>query len=195
MFVDAGGIASPVCVEYTMVLTDPFSHFPLNITVEAEGTTREYIREPDCFAVYGQVSSTLTPAVLYSFGDPPISVCRGEAAAISALPSDLTVTPVYRLGLNGPQGVPSGRVFIRFKDTVQVKERQQELNACGYSISEELSYAPHAAWLQSVDGNIATALQTFAKLRALRDVILVEPQMLMRPVRRSSNDSSSDLLR
>lgn len=193
MFVGGCGIVWPVCVEYTMVSTDPFSHFPLNMTVEADGGARQYIRERDCFAIHGPVPSPLISSVLYSFGDPAISVCRGAASALSTLPADLTITPVYRLGRNGPQGVPSGRVFIRFKDTVQVKERQQELTACGYFISETLSYAPHAAWLQSMDGNIATALCAFAKLRTLRDVVWVEPQMFMRPGMRSADDSRSNL--
>jgi len=167
-----------------MVLNDLFSHFPLRMTVEAEGITRVYVRELDCFAVHGAVPPALTSAVLYSFEDPVINVCRGEVSIISALPSDLALTPVYRLGPNGPQGVPSGRVFIRFPEQVPVEERRSELKACGFFISEPLSYAPHAAWLQSIDGNIATALNGFAKLRALQDVVLVEPQMLMRRVQR-----------
>jgi len=167
-----------------MVLNDPFSSFPLMMTVEADGVSRDYVREPDYFAVHGSVPSALATAVLYSFEDPVIHVCRGEISTVPALPSDLTVTPVYRLGPNGPQGVPSGRVFIRFEEQVHVEERRQELKTCGFFISEPLSYAPHAAWLQSMDGNIATALNGFAKLRALQDVVLVEPQMLMRRVQR-----------
>lgn len=167
-----------------MVLNDLFSHFPLRMTVEAEGVTREYIRESDCFAVHGPVPPALTTAVLYSFEDPVINVCRSEVSIISALPSDLALTPVYRLEPNGPQGVPSGHVFIRFRSQVPVEGRRQELNACGFSIRESLSYAPHAAWLQSMDGNIATALHGLAKLRALNDVVLVEPQMFMRRVQR-----------
>jgi hypothetical protein len=167
-----------------MDLNDPFSHFPLRIRVEAEGVARDYVRESDCFAVHGPVPPALTTTVLYSFEDPVINVCRGEISTVSALPSDLTVTPVYRLGSHGPQGVPSGRVFIRFRSQVHVEGRRQELKAWGFFISEPLSYAPHAAWLQSLDGNIATALNGFAKLRALQDVVLVEPQMLMRRVQR-----------
>lgn len=167
-----------------MVSSDPLSHFPLSMTVEAEGVTREYIRESDCFAVHGPVPPALTTSVLYSFEDQAINVCRGKVSATSALLSDLTVTPVYRLGPNGPQGVPSGRVFIRFQSQVPVEGRRQGLEACGFFISEPLSYAPHAAWLQSMDGNIATALNGFAKLRTLEDVVLVEPQMLMRRVER-----------
>jgi len=167
-----------------MVLNDPFSHFPLRMRVEDEGVARDFVRESDCFAIHGPVPSALTKAVLYSFEDPVINVCRGEVSAMAAFLSDLTVTPVYRLGPNGPQGVPSGRVFIRFRSQVSVEGRRQELEACGFFISEPLSYAPHAAWLQSKDGNIATALNGFAKLRALQDVVLVEPQMFMRRVQR-----------
>jgi len=174
-----------------MVLNDPFFHFPLRMAVDAEGVCRVYVREPDCFAVHGPVPPTLTRAVLYSFEDPVINVCRGGASIISALPSDLTVTPVYRLEPNGPQGVPSGRVFIRFQPQISVEERRQELNACGFSIRESLSYAPHAAWLQSRDGNIATALHGVAKLRDLSDVVLVEPQMFMRRMKRPSDEFPS----
>lgn len=172
-----------------MGVNDPLSRFPLKLTVEAEEVSRDWVREPDCFAVHGPVPPALIRAVLYSFDDPIINVCRGGVSSVSALPLDLIVTPVYRLGTKGPQGVPSGRVFIRFQSQVTVEERRQELETCGFLVDELLSYAPHAAWLLSKDGNIATALNGFAKLRALRDVLLVEPQMLIRRGKRSPDDS------
>ncbi len=175
-----------------MALNDPLSHFPLRMTVEAQAVSRAYVRESNCFAVHGPVPPALTTSVLYSFDDPVINVCRGEASVLSALPANLTLTPVYRLEPNGPQGVPSGKVFIRFQSQVPVEGRQQELEACGFSIRESLSYAPHAAWLRSRDGNIATALNDIAKLRDLNDIELVEPQMLMRRVQRLSDDSPSN---
>jgi hypothetical protein len=175
-----------------MGVNDPLSRFPLKLTVEAEDVSRDWVCEPDCFAVHGPVPPALTTAVLYSFDDPIINVCRGGVSTVSALPPDLTVTPVYRLGTKGPQGVPSGRVFIRFRTHVPVEERRQELETCGFFVDELLSYAPHAAWLLSKDGNIATALNGFAKLRALPDVLLVEPQMLIRRVKRSPDDSMSN---
>jgi hypothetical protein len=167
-----------------MGVTDPLAHFPLKITVEAEDISRDYVREPDCFAIHGPLPPALNTAVLYSFDDPIINVCRGEISAAAPLPSGLIVTPVYRLGSNGPQGVPTGRVLIRFQSGVPVEGRRQELKACGFSILETLSYAPHAAWLQALDGNIAAALNGFEELRALRDVALVDPQMLMRRMER-----------
>lgn len=181
------GLASHSFVEWLMALNDPFSHFPLRMRVEAQALSRVYVRESDCFAVHGPVPPALNTSVLYAFDDPVINVCRGEVPALQGLPSDLIVTPVYRLEPNGPQGVPSGNVFIRFRPQVSVEGRQPEIEACGFSIRESLSYAPHAAWLRSQDGNIATALHGIAKLRDLNDVELVEPQMLMRRVQRSSN--------
>ncbi|MDR4459537.1 MAG: hypothetical protein MRJ67_03310 [Nitrospirales bacterium] len=186
------GLASHSFVEWLMVLNAPFSRFPLRMRVEAQALSRVYVRESDCFAVHGPVPRALTTSVLYSFDDPVINVCRGEVSALSGLPSDLIVTPVYRLEPNGPQGVPSGNLFIRFRSQVSVESRQPEIEACGFSIRESLSYAPHAAWLRSQDGNIATALNGIAKLRDLNDVELVEPQMLMRRVRRSSNAPPSN---
>ncbi|HNP30086.1 MAG TPA: hypothetical protein PKK23_13645 [Nitrospirales bacterium] len=171
-----------------MALNDPFFHFPLSMTVVAQTVSRVYVRESDCFAVHGPVRPALATSVLYSFDDPVINVCRGEVSDISTFPADLTLTPVYRLEPNGPQGVPSGKVFIRFQSHVPVEGRRQELEACGFLIHESLSYAPHAAWLQSQDGNIATALHGMAKLRDLNHIELVDPQMLMRRVQRSPDD-------
>jgi hypothetical protein len=186
------GLASYSFVEWLMAVNDPFSHFPLRIKVEAQALSRVYVRESDCFAVYGPVPSALATSVLYAFDDPVINVCRGEVPALSGLPSDLIVTPVYRLEPNGPQGVPTGNVFIRFRLKVSVEGRQKDIEACGFSIRESLSYAPHAAWLRSQDGNIATALNGIAKLRDLIDVELVEPQMLMRRMQRSPDGPPSN---
>lgn len=187
------GFASHSFVEWLMAVNDPFSHFPLRMRVEAQALSRVYVRESDCFAIHGPVPPALITSVLYAFDDPVINVCRGEVPALSGLPSDLIVTPVYRLEPNGPQGVPSGNVFIRFRSQVSVEGRQPEIEACGFYIRESLSYAPHAAWLRSQDGNIATALNGIAKLRDLNDMELVEPQILMRRVQRSSDGSLSNV--
>jgi hypothetical protein len=186
------GLASHSFVEWQMALNDPFSHFPLRITVEAQAVSRVYLRESDFFAVHGPVPPALTGSVLYAFDDPVINVCRGEGSVLSSLPSDLMLTPVYRVEPHGPQGVPSGNVFIRFKSQIPVERRREEIEACGFSIQESLSYAPHAAWLRSQDGNIATALHGIAKLLNVSDIELVEPQMWMPQVRRSSDESPSN---
>ena len=186
------GLASHSFVEWLMAVNDLFPAFPLRMRVEAQALSRVYVREFDCFAVHGPVPSALTTSVLYSFDDPVINVCQGQAADLAEFPSDLIVTPVYRLESDGPQGVPSGNVFIRFRSQVSVEGRQKEIEACGFSIRVSLSYAPHAAWLRSQDGNIATSLNGIAKLRDLNDVELVEPQMLMRRVGRSSDGPPSN---
>ena len=148
--------------------------------MKAEGVSHDYSCETNCFAIHGPLPQALTASVLFSFDNPDITVCRGDISTVSTILADCTVTPVYRLGQNGPLGVPTGRVFIRFQSSVRVSERRDELYACGFTIQETLSYAPHAVWVQSTDGKIATALNSLEKLHALRDVMLVEPQMLMR---------------
>ncbi|GJL60144.1 MAG: hypothetical protein NPIRA03_30010 [Nitrospirales bacterium] len=175
-----------------MALKDPFSDFPLRMRIETQALSRVYVRESDCFAVHGPVPPALTALVLYSFDDPVINVCRGEVPALSGFPSELILTPVYRLEPNGPQGVPSGNVFIRLRSQVPVEDRQPDIEACGFCIRESLSYAPHAAWIRSQDGNIATALNGIAKLHDVHDMELVEPQMLMIRVPRSSDGSPSN---
>jgi hypothetical protein len=163
-----------------MGLNDPLASFPQRMTVTIEGRSRDYYRESDCFAIHGALPPALTTAVVFSFEDPDITVCRGHLSSIATIPADRIITPVYRLGQKGPQGVPTGRIFIRFQSSVRVLERLEDLQSCGFTIQETLSYAPHAAWLRSMDGRIDTVLNSYQALQGLCGVMVVEPQMLMR---------------
>ena len=55
--------------------------------------------------------------------------------------------------------------------------RADELRDLGYRITQMLSYAPNAGWLEAVDG-ADSALQNIAGVEKLRDVVNVEPQLL-----------------
>jgi hypothetical protein len=167
-----------------MAVSNPFSRFPQKMRVETQNEIREYDREADSFAIHGPVPPALIPLVVYSFAAPEIHVCRGNVSYAAFVSPEQIITPVYRLGMQGPQGVPTGKVLIRFMSQVSVETRRSDIQACGFFISESLAYAPFAAWLEHEDKHIATALNEFAKLRAISDVELVEPQMLMRAVRR-----------
>jgi hypothetical protein len=87
------------------------------------------------------------------------------------------VTPVYS-GPTGGIAVPTGRVFVRFRDDVAVSARADELKRAGYRIAKTLPYAPNAAWLEADDGRVATALRNIGRLETLGDVVTVEPQLL-----------------
>jgi hypothetical protein len=87
------------------------------------------------------------------------------------------VTPVYS-GPTGGIAVPTGRVFVRFRDDVAVGARADELKRAGYRIAKTLPYAPNAAWLEADDGRVATALRNIARLEALGEIVTVEPQLL-----------------
>ncbi len=94
------------------------------------------------------------------------------------------LSPVYTLHPGGSMAVPTGQVFIRFADGVNVEERREEIETAGYKIAQKLDYAPNAAWLRASSGSIAEALSGIDKLQKLKDVENVEPQMLMHAPRR-----------
>jgi hypothetical protein len=87
--------------------------------------------------------------------------------------------PVYAAQPGGTTAVPTGQIFIRFKDGVQVEDRRTQIEQAGYEITQRVEYAPQAAWLQSRSGEIADALAGIQALEKIADVENVEPQMLM----------------
>lgn len=162
--------------------------------------------EPDVFRDYPATlkQSTLHPEVVYRRADDLIAVRGPRTGSARAVPV-LTVTgddgepiAVYRVGpaqraeriADSPQttavyvsattriAVPTGRVFIRFRDTVLVSKRTEEVSHAGYRTVETLPYAPSAAWLEAADGQVASALGNIGRLEALSDVVNVEPQLL-----------------
>ena len=119
-----------------------------------------------------------------SEGEDNIEVFRVEADERKQVASPNKVGPVYALQPGGAPAVPTGRVFIRFKEGVAVKDRLQEIEQAGYEIAQSIEYAPHAAWLRARSGEIADALTNFQTLERITDVENVEPQMLMQRTKR-----------
>jgi len=162
--------------------------------------------EPHAFHEYPAKlkQSTLDPGTLYLRSDEFVAVREDREPSRSDLPV-LTLTDdegqsiaVYRRGpslertrtpsvwtvpvytLSGTRiAVPTGRVFVRFRDGVPVSAKLDDVKRAGYRVAKTLSYAPNAAWLDGQDGEVASALGNLGRLEALRDMVNVEPQLLM----------------
>lgn len=87
---------------------------------------------------------------------------------------------VYTSQPGGSPAVPSGRIFIRFEDGINVADRKPEIEKAGYKIAENIAYAENAAWLSERSGSVAKALVGIEKLERINGVENVEPQMLMK---------------
>lgn len=161
-----------------------FSNYPDQIRSSSERPDVRYLRLPGHFAIHGEVPGGLRSSVELLLDDGRIAVCRGEPGDQPATAKSVVVTPVYSLGPKGPPVVPTGLVFVRFKEGVRVEERGEILSRAGYTVTQALSYAPHAAWVRASSGGVAEALSGIANLEALPDVVNVEPQMLGERVRR-----------
>ena len=89
---------------------------------------------------------------------------------------------IYRIQPGGSTAEPTGRVFIRFPDGINISERATEIEKAGYEIAEKIDYAPNAGWLTERSGSVAKAITGIEKLESIKDVENVEPQMLMKRV-------------
>jgi hypothetical protein len=98
----------------------------------------------------------------------------------------LAITPVYALEPNGPFAVPTGLVFVRFKEEIKAEAQYQALASTGYTIIDIPLYAHYSAWVRHKSKDIAAALTNLSSLETLSDVVNVEPQMLTKLARRSN---------
>jgi hypothetical protein len=75
--------------------------------------------------------------------------------------------------------VPTGQIFLRFKEGVDASTRREEIERAGYEIVQIPPYAPSSAWVRSASGDLAKSLADIEALERLADVENVEPQMLV----------------
>jgi hypothetical protein len=163
----------------------PFSEFPERIHASSERPYLLYNRLPDHYAIHGPLPPQLAESVLLHLHDQSITVCRGTPDQQLMQTRSLAITPVYALEPNGPFAVPTGLVFVRFKEEIKAETQYQTLASIGYTIIDIPLYAPYSAWVRQKSEDIAAALTNLSSLETLSDVVNVEPQMLTKPARRS----------
>ncbi len=155
------------------------SSFPDVLRIRTEQDSLQYVRQPALFAVHGSLPSYLETAVELVLEENSITICRGEPAPPADLRTSLNITPVYARDPHGPLAVPTGQIFLRFTPDVKTEELRGNLADRGYTIVRIPSYAPHAAWVQATNGDIATSLLNIEQLNGLPGLVSVEPQLLM----------------
>ncbi len=162
--------------------SDYFSEYPEQIRVGSDAygglsqrTAVSYTRKPGYYAIHYNQPSTVPPGAILQLNDGAIAVFPGEPNQSEAG----KLSPIYTLQPNGSLAVPTGLVFIRFVEGVDVDSQREVINQAGYEVAQTLPYAPHTAWLRAQSGNIADAIARIPQLEAIPNVENVEPQMLM----------------
>jgi hypothetical protein len=164
---------------------DTFAKYPLEVRNRTEKPFTVYRRSRDHYAVHrlgADVAPSGDAVATMREEDRLIEIFRGTPDTDAASPGD--VGPVYAAQSGGSSAVPTGRVFVRFKDGVRAGEYRQQIERAGYEIEQSPEYAPHTAWLRSRSGKIIDALAGVQALEKIDDVENVEPQMLMQRVSR-----------
>jgi hypothetical protein len=176
---------------------DPLAGYPAQLRHSTTNPGVVYVRASGLFAVRGgaEMARSVADAPVFSLqtdaGDD-IRVYRGAPALpgprMRAVDAPHVIA-VYELGRSlAPKAskqqaaskalaVPTGRLLVRFGDAVKAETRAEALRKLGYRITQVLSYAPNAAWLESIEGEQA-ALCNIAAIESLSDVVNVEPQFL-----------------
>jgi len=181
-------VHSPPLIAQVRFQKNYFSEYPQQIRFGTEQSAVLYSRKSGYYAVHYKQPGTVAPGAVLQLNDGAIAVFQGEPDesenAIRLASTTGTLGPIYTLQADGTLAVPTGLVFIRFVEGVEVESHREAIKQAGYEIAQSLSYAPHAAWLRAQSGNILDALVGISKLEAIPNVENVEPQMLMERVQR-----------
>jgi hypothetical protein len=157
---------------------------PREFSVQAAPGPTRYLLADQYFAVPARAAERLGLRVEFRLEDGQLAVCQGAASHELREQLSEPITPVYRLGEHGALAVPTGRVFLRLAEGVDIDTRRASVEAAGFVVQQRLAYAPHAGWLAPRSGQVQDALNGFNRLLQIADVQAVEPQMLMPSERR-----------
>lgn len=171
-------VYSPPLTAEVRFQKDYFSEYPQQIRVGNQSAVL-YNRQLGYYAVHYNQPGTEALGAVLQLNDGAIAVFQGEPDQ----PKTDTLSPIYALQPDGSLAVPTGLVFIRFVEGVDVESHREAIKQAGY-VAQSLSYAPHAAWLRAQSGKILDAIVGISRLEAIPDVENVEPQMLMARVQR-----------
>lgn len=163
---------------------DPLAAFPAKLRHSTSNPDVVYVRAPGFFARRGATPRGLDDAPMMTLdadGDA-IHVYRGVTPAAPRARSpearDDRLLAVYARDASATAlAIPTGRVFVRFADALKAEAFSDKLRALGYRIVRTVSYAPNAAWLESVSG-ASEALKNIDKIESLAEVVNVEPQLI-----------------
>ncbi len=85
--------------------------------------------------------------------------------------------PIYRAEGSTSDAVATGTLFVQFTGQV-TPARRRALDQAGFEIVRTAPYAPQAAWVRGRGQSAGESLRQIARLRALPDVVSVEPELL-----------------
>jgi hypothetical protein len=159
---------------------DEFSKYPQEVRSSTQRSSLIYTRLPDHYAVQREVGGPPSAGAFLTINEGAGQVVVIESQPAFATDTDLREggRPVYKLEPGGGLALPTGQVFIRFKEGVKVEDHAEKIRSAGYEIAQGVSYAPHAAWLRPSSGDVADGLAKIPALEKIADVENVEPQML-----------------
>ena len=170
--------------------TTPNSGAPQQVRVDTGGKTGIFRLLEDHYAVHGLDPAAADGSAFLLLEDGTVAVYRNDLEQGATPlgrprgPKGSRIGPVYTVEPGGGIAVPTGRILVRFRERELAADHGTDLRRASFAVEEILPYAPHAAWVRPIDGSIGTALRTFETLAKLPGVEHVEPQLLMKSVRR-----------
>jgi len=159
------------------VTGDPLASSPRELALSSTRPDVRLRRAEGLYALLGAAAERARGAggakLVSDLGDEEVAILEGAAP-------DAAAAPVYRDEQGGELCVPTGRVLVRVAEGEALEARRGELEAAGFRLLEALAYAPHAGWVEPVEGGAPAALRGLARLSALPGFLFVEPQWLRR---------------
>jgi hypothetical protein len=109
---------------------DYFSEYPEQIRVSSERTAISYTRKSGYYAIHYNQPSKVPSGAILQLNEGAIAVFPGEPNQSE----QGKVSPIYTVQPNGSLAIPTGLVFIRFAEGVNVESQREVINRAGYEV-------------------------------------------------------------
>jgi len=120
--------------------TDYFSEYPQQIRAGTDRSAVLYQRQPGYYAVHYNEPREIARGAVLQLNDGAIAVFSGEPENTTRLTSSQgTIGPIYTLQTDGSLAVPTGMVFIRFAEKVDVESHREAIEQAGLPLATLLT--------------------------------------------------------
>lgn len=154
-----------------------FDEFADSIPIDDAGA-HCYEKSCEYFAVFGNQIVDCGANVFCTLESPAVTIYEGRLDSFLLEKIEGAICAVYKVDGTGSPAVPTGSVLVRLADGERIDEFRDELEAVGYQLESDLSYAPQAGWVRPKSGRIADSIRDLQGLKKLPRVVHCELQMV-----------------
>src|SRR5215469_1779673 len=150
------------------------SNYPPQIEVQSgEGQIVRYQLVPEFYARSSNGPHSPGERIVQRLDDR-FAIFQGQPSSGSL--GEGEILPVYRAQPSGMFAIPTGRLWVRFAQSIDATQMRERVEKAGCTLEELPPWAANSAWVRASSGEVEDALAAVPVLQKSPGVEYVEPE-------------------